>query len=160
MNWGSRLQSMSDQRVTAEQKRAVRNRARGCCEYCGSQDSYSPQPFVVEHILPRSKGGPTKLENLAWACQGCNSYKHIKIEGIDPANQVPAPLFHPRNQRWDDHFAWDAGTTRIIGLTPTGRATVATLQMNREPLVNLRRVLHAMGEHPPILSDEAPGNSR
>jgi hypothetical protein len=42
----------------------------------------------------------------------------------------------------------------IVGLTPTGRATIEALKLNREPLVNLRRLLYAAGEHPP-LEDEA-----
>jgi len=37
----------------------------------------------------------------------------------------------------------------IIGLTPTGRATVEVLKLNREGLVNLRQVLYAAGKHPP-----------
>jgi hypothetical protein len=37
----------------------------------------------------------------------------------------------------------------ITGLTPVGRATIESLQLNREGLVNMRRVLHAVGEHPP-----------
>jgi hypothetical protein len=47
------------------------------------------------------------------------------------------------------HFAWSVHSTMIIGLTPTGRATVEALRMNRKGVVNLRRVLFAMGEHPP-----------
>ncbi len=139
---------MPERRASAEQKRAVKERAGGCCEYCYSQGAFSPQPFAVEHILPRSKDGPTVMENLAWACQGCNGHKHIKTEGVDPVNLELVPLYHPRRQRWSDHFAWDAGFTRIVGLTPTGRATLVTLCLNRDSLVNLRRVLHAMGEHP------------
>jgi len=46
-------------------------------------------------------------------------------------------------------YIWNEDFTLIIGLTPTGRATVETLQLNREGLVNLRRLLYAMGEHPP-----------
>jgi hypothetical protein len=42
----------------------------------------------------------------------------------------------------------------IIGLTPIGRTTVEALQLNREGVVNLRRVLYAMGEHPPAESNE------
>jgi len=37
----------------------------------------------------------------------------------------------------------------IIGLTPSGRATVEALDLNRSSLINLRRVLRASGEHPP-----------
>ncbi len=41
-----------------------------------------------------------------------------------------------------------------IGLTPTGRSTVEVLQLNREGVVNLRRVLYGMGEHPAVESNE------
>ena len=60
-----------------------------------------------------------------------------------------APLFHPRRQRWDEHFAWEEGFDVVIGLTPAGRATVVALRLNREGLVNFRRVLYAQGKHPP-----------
>ena len=140
---------MPESRPGRELRRLVRDRARACCEYCRSQEAFSPQPFALEHILPRSKGGPTSEDNLCWSCQGCNGHKHVKTEGIDPVGLGPAPLFHPRAQSWDDHFAWDASFTRLLGLTPTGRATIDTLSLNRDNLVNLRRVLHVMGEHPP-----------
>jgi hypothetical protein len=41
----------------------------------------------------------------------------------------------------------------MIGLTPTGRATVEVLQMNRAGLVNMRQVLYLIGKHPPQLSE-------
>jgi hypothetical protein len=34
-------------------------------------------------------------------------------------------------------------------MTPIGRAPVEALHLNRPGLVNLRRILHAAGEHPP-----------
>jgi hypothetical protein len=37
----------------------------------------------------------------------------------------------------------------ILSHTATGRATVEALLMNRPELVNLRRILHLSGEHPP-----------
>lgn len=37
----------------------------------------------------------------------------------------------------------------IIGTTPIGRATVETLQLNREGCINLRKALFAFGKHPP-----------
>lgn len=38
---------------------------------------------------------------------------------------------------------------QIIGRTPTGRATVTALRLNRKELVNLRELLLAVGLHPP-----------
>ena len=136
--------------VPASLRRRVAERAGDCCEYCCSQARYSTQSFSIEHILPRHKDGATTSSNLALACQGCNNHKFTKIEGHDPLNKAAAPLFNPRRQRWHDHFAWNHDCTLIVGLTPTGRATVEALRLNREKVVNLRRVLYAMGEHPPL----------
>lgn len=52
--------------------------------------------------------------------------------------------------KWADHFVWNEDFSLIIGITPIGRATVETLQLNREGLVNLRKVLYPIGEHPPL----------
>jgi len=144
---------MSEKRATAEQKQAVLERARGCCEYCKSQARFATQPFSIEHIIPRHSGGETTLDNLALACQGCNNHKYTKTEARDPVSDKVVPLYHPRQQRWHEHFAWNDDFTLVIGLTPTGRATSKALQLNREELVSLRRVLYAMGEHPPAEGD-------
>ncbi len=143
---------MADQRVTAEQRRAVAERAQGCCEYCRSQARFGIQSFAVEHIIPRSQGGETALENLALSCQGCNNHKYAKMQARDPVTGEVVPLYHPRRQHWRDHFAWSADFTLIIGLTPTGRATVEAWQMNRETVINLRRILYVLREHPPAES--------
>lgn len=75
-------------------------------------------------------------------------------DAIDPVSGDTVPLYHPRKQRWNNHFAWNDDFTLIIGLTPTGRSTVEALQLNREGVVNLRRVLYAIGEHPPIEANQ------
>ena len=140
---------MRERRLSAEQRRTISERAGGCCEYCRSQERFSPQPFAIEHILPQSSGGPTTLDNLAFACQGCNNHKYIHTAARDPATGTTVPLFHPRQQHWQAHFTWNDDYTRVLGLTPTGRATVVTLRLNRPGLVNLRRALYAVGLHPP-----------
>jgi hypothetical protein len=140
---------MSREAVTAEQRRVVIERARGCCEYCQSQSRFSTQAFSVEHVIPRARGGSSNLDNLALACQGCNNHKYNHTEGYDSVGRQSVPLYHPRKQVWHEHFAWDHTGTLIVGLTPTGRATVTVLRLNRDGLVNLRRVLYAVGEHPP-----------
>jgi hypothetical protein len=99
--------------------------------------------------VPRYKNGETTLENLALSCQGCNNYKHTKTEGLDSTTQQIVPLFHPRQQSWQEHFAWNDDYTLVIGLTPTGSATVKELRLNRSGLINLRHVLFTLGEHPP-----------
>lgn len=149
---------MSDDRSFADLREIVIARARGCCEYCQSQARFATQSFSVEHIIPRAKGGLTALENLALSCQGCNNHKYNKLSDRDPVTRHSVPLFHPRQQRWDEHFAWNDDYTVVIGLTATGRATVAALHLNRAGLVNLRRVLYVVGEHPPSTAAD-PGDS-
>ena len=140
---------MPNRRIAAHLKRAVAERARGCCEYCRSQARFATQAFSAEHIVPLSQGGETTLDNLAFACQGCNNHKYTKTEGRDPVTGNVVPLYHPRRQQWSNHFTWNEDFTLIIGLTPTGRATVVELQLNREGIVNLRQILYEVGEHPP-----------
>ena len=131
------------------QKELVIARAGGCCEYCLSQLHFSPDPFSVEHILPVVKGGGDDLDNLALSCQGCNNHKYTHTSAIDPVTGRPAPLYHPRRDHWVEHFAWTDNCERLIGLTPTGRATIARLYLNRPGVMNLRNALYALGRHPP-----------
>jgi hypothetical protein len=134
-------------------KTTVSERARRRCEYCKSPERYSPSPFAVEHILPEDKGGPTTEDNLAWSCMGCNHHKHTCTESLDPETGFLTPLFNPRTQRWSDHFGWSEDFLTIVGLTPTGRATVERLQLNRENLLNLRELLLLGNFHPPPESE-------
>lgn len=131
-----------------KQRQQIEARANGVCEYCKSPVKYGVQSFECEHIVPVSLGGKTVPDNLAFACGGCNRCKSTKIVGLDPDNGQAAPLFHPRKQQWHDHFIWNEEYTLMIGITATGRATVNALRLNRPGVVNLRRVLVMMGEHP------------
>lgn len=140
---------MPDQRVTNHIRQQVGERANGCCEYCRSQAQFSPQAFSVEHIHPRSAAGATQLDNLALACAGCNGHKYNKTQALDPLTNELVALFHPRQQQWTEHFSWDKEYTVMIGLTPTGRATIEALHLNRPALQSLREVLYTVGKHPP-----------
>lgn len=143
--------------ILPEIKRLVIDRAQGRCEYCQCRADYTTETFPIEHIIPVSRGGTSQPDNLALACSSCNGHKYNKVKAIDPANNEMVPLYNPRLQIWKDHFGWRKGYTQIIGLTPTGRATVELLQMNHIGLlqmnhigsVNLREVLYQIGKHPP-----------
>jgi hypothetical protein len=126
----------------------IRRRANGCCEYCISPEDFSPDTFSIEHIVPIVSGGTDDPDNLAFSCQGCNNQKYTHQTGLDPIYGHEAPLFHPRKNVWNDHFHWSDDYLLIIGSTPTGRATVETLELNRTGVLNLRRALLAVGEHP------------
>lgn len=137
-------------KVLSQKTRAfVAHRAGNICEYCRTPAAFSSSKFSIEHIIPQVKSGSDDVENLAFACLGCNNIKYTKIEGLDLESRSLAPLFNPRIHIWEEHFCWDVDLLQIIGLTPTGRATVSVLKLNREELCNLRAVLFLIGEHPP-----------
>ena len=133
---------------STQQRQQIETRANGLCEYCKSPVLYAVQSFECEHIVPVSLDGATTMDNLAFACGGCNRHKSTKIIGIDPDSGREVSLFHPRQQSWLDHFIWNEAFTHVIGTTATGRATINTLQINRPGVVNLRRILIVVHEHP------------
>lgn len=141
---------MTKQRVPAKLRRLVRQRALGYCEYCLCPEFCATQLHSLEHILPESLGGQSNEDNLALACQGCNGAKASKTQAYDLATGRLAPLFHPRRDNWNEHFIWSPDHLHLIGLTPTGRATIEELELNRKGVVHLRRLLILNREHPPL----------
>ena len=135
--------------VSARLQSRIRDQFSNCCAYCQTAESLTVSTFEFEHIVPSSAGGPTVFENLCLSCPTCNRSKAVRTVAPDPATQEMVPLFHPQRERWEDHFAWNEHATEINALTPTGRATVALLKMNRPQLIRMRRLWGAMGEHPP-----------
>lgn len=125
--------------------RLVRERAGGRCEYCRLPQSSQEAAFHVDHIKPRSAGGPTAENNLALACVTCSLRKAARTHARDRVSKKSVPLFHPRLDHWGDHFSWDRGC-RLFGRTPTGRATIAALGMNRPAVVAIRQALVRLGE--------------
>ena len=71
------------------------------------------------------------------------------MEANDPISGESAAVYNPRLHIWNEHFMWSTDGVLIIGLTPTGRATVEKLHLNRIGVVNLRGLLHVFGKHPP-----------
>ena len=135
-------------KVSALTRSKVEERAKKLCEYCQSPLEFSSTPFSVEHIFPISKGGTDNIENLALACQGCNNHKSTKTGAFDTISQRTAAFYNPRNDFWNQHFVWNEDFTEIIGKTAKGRVTIKVLKLNRQSVINLRRVLVLAGEQP------------
>lgn len=131
---------------------AVRELDKDCCAYCHSLEFLTVTAFEIDHIVPLSAGGQTILDNLCLACPVCNRHKSIQQTAVDPQTTRKVPLFHPRQQTWAAHFTWNEDRTQLIGLSPTGRATIQALKMNRPRLANLRRLWVKLGY---ILGDDA-----
>jgi hypothetical protein len=127
---------------------AVAERAGHRCEYCRAPEAIFNLPFEVEHVVPSSREGSNDLANLALSCRACNLYKSDRTIGLDPETGADFPLFNPRSEPWDRHFALDPATGSILGLTAVGRATIASLQMNRPVQLGARLQWMRLGIFP------------
>lgn len=132
-------------RIPASLRQAVTEAARGRCAYCHSPQSLMGVPFEIDHIVPRSAGGRTTVDNLCLSCPTCNRHKANRISAPDPITRRSTRLFHPHQDHWPDHFGWSDDGSQIIGLTPTGRATVEALRFNRLAMLTLRLYWIASG---------------
>jgi HNH endonuclease len=104
----------------------------------------------IEHRIPIAKGGTSTELNLWLSYPLCNRFKSDHTSARDPESGVEVPLFNPRTERWSEHFRWSADGTRVIGLTPTGRATVVLLHLADDPDALLVRSYWVLaGWHPP-----------
>lgn len=132
--------------VSPEARQIVRRRAEDSCEYCRLPSYASVLPLQVDHIIGRQHRGSDGVENLCLCCIHCNLKKGPNIASIDPISARIVPLYHPRLQPWTGHFRF--AESRILGLTPEGRATVELLNVNADERVQLRHAMLRRGWSP------------
>ncbi len=92
-------------------------RDRFSCQYCGSRDD-----LTFDHVIPRSKGGLTRWDNVVTACAPCNLAKGNmlpRVAGMLPMSVPDRPTvfelhrngrhFPPNylHQSWLDYLYWD-----------------------------------------------------
>lgn len=138
---------MAQKYIPAALRRLVRDRARECCEYCLIPEQFTLASHWVDHIVAEKHGGQTVEDNLALSCVLCNQHKGTDLTSIDPQTGQIVPLFHPRRDRWVEHFRL-AGA-RAEPLTPTGRVTVRLLQLNHPDRIEERELLLRLGRLEP-----------
>ncbi|HMO14960.1 MAG TPA: HNH endonuclease [Pirellulaceae bacterium] len=54
-------------------RRNIFKRDRFTCQYCGRQPD--GDELTIDHVVPRSQGGPSTWENCVLACMTCNNVK-------------------------------------------------------------------------------------
>lgn len=127
---------MSAPGLSSADRAIVYARACGYCEYCRVHEDSVFFPHEADHVIAEQHGGAAGLANLALACFHCNRFKGPNIASVDPVTKQIVPLFHPRQDRWTDHFRLD--DSRIIPVTAVARATVFLLRVNDPDRVRAR----------------------
>jgi len=140
---------MSNSHISAKLRIQVAEQSRYRCCYCQSQQRFIGILLTVDHIIPESLGGASRLDNLCLSCWDCNLIKGNRIAAIDPKTGTMVRFFHPNKQKWAEHFHWSSDGIRIIGVTPTGRSTIVAMKLNRPVLLHSRSFWLEAGWHPP-----------
>jgi 5-methylcytosine-specific restriction endonuclease McrA len=85
-------------------RREVLRRDGHQCQYCGSQ-----KQLTLDHVIPRSQGGPHSWENVVTACAPCNSQKGARTpaQAKMPLQRQPKAPMNPvvafAEQFWKEH---------------------------------------------------------
>ncbi|MDP6446081.1 MAG: HNH endonuclease [Pirellulaceae bacterium] len=89
-------------------KRNVFRRDHFTCQYCGGQPG--KDDLTIDHITPRSRGGPTTWENCVLACLECNRRKadrtvdeagmRLRRQPVKPTWQPLYSSLHQRRGSW------------------------------------------------------------
>jgi 5-methylcytosine-specific restriction endonuclease McrA len=66
---------VSTARISPALRSEVRERAKGCCEYCLLPEEHAFFPHEPDHIIANKHGGQSSADNLALACFDCNRFK-------------------------------------------------------------------------------------
>ena len=132
--------------ISPETRLIVANRANHVCEYClvAEEDAYFK--FQVEHIISRKHGGSSEIENLALACVYCNRHKGTDIGTLVPGRRDLVRLYHPRTNRWRNHFHLNG--VIIEPISEIAEATIRILQMNHDDRTLEREILTKCGRYP------------
>ena len=92
-------------------------RDRFTCQYCGYRED-----FTFDHLIPRSRGGMTRWDNVVTACAGCNLAKGNHMPAAIDMTPTQPPfrptvfelhrngrLFPPNylHESWVDYLYWD-----------------------------------------------------
>ncbi|MDQ2726075.1 MAG: HNH endonuclease [Actinomycetota bacterium] len=95
-------------------RRAVFARDGHRCQYCGASAEN------IDHVIPRSKGGPHAWDNVVAACRPCNTAKRDRLleDSGMKLRRRPAP---PRERAW---ILVASGSVRAdwepyLGMSPT-----------------------------------------
>ena len=137
---------MSKSYINADLRRLVAERADNLCEYCLLHEEDSFFAYHVDHIISEKHRGPTRADNLAYACLACNRAKGSDIGPIVWQTGEFVRFFNPRTDVWAVHLALSGVV--IEALEDVGQVTINILGLNNEERLLERQMLRAVNRDP------------
>jgi hypothetical protein len=101
----------------------------------------------IEHIISLKHGGTSEADNLAYACTFCNRHKGSDVGSVLNGAEF-VRFYHPRRDRWAEHFRLDGYVIRP--LTSIGEATAKILLFNTDERLLERKSLIEIGRYPSL----------
>ncbi|HND54189.1 MAG TPA: HNH endonuclease [Pirellulaceae bacterium] len=95
-------------------------RDNNSCQYCG--ETFPTSQLSIDHVVPRSRGGPTTWENVVCSCLDCNTKKggrtpqearmNLRTKPAKPSYNplLAAKLSNPKYASWRDFVAVGRGS--------------------------------------------------
>lgn len=115
----------------------LRRQFNYACGYCQVTEVSVGGELTVDHFQPRAAGGSDDPNNLVYACQRCNSYKH-RFWPTDDEIRQGNRLLHPLRDNLSQHIQPNHMTGKLEAITPSGHFHITLLQLNRPQLVKHR----------------------
>lgn len=137
---------MSKTYISPELRQQVAEQAKFQCEYCLIHEEDTYLVCQVDHIISEKHGGPTTLDNLAYACVYCNRFKGSDVGSVLWPSGELVRFYNPRTDHWADHFQIEGVT--IIPLTNIGEVTIRVFKFNHIDRLLERQELIARGRYP------------
>ena len=132
---------MSTTYISVELRKRVTERADNTCEYCLIPVLFGlATPYHIDHIISEKHGGPTSIDNLALSCPTCNFYKGSDIASYLSGSDILVRLFHPRKDRWSDHFTLE-NSGELSAKSDIATITIRMLHLNEPSYIELRNLL-------------------
>jgi hypothetical protein len=132
--------------ISVSVRQFVADRASSRCEYCKVHQQDTFFAFQIDHVVSLKHGGKNEIDNLAFACPQCNSYKGSDLATFIGEYQNIVPIFNPRYQAWGEHFEYSEGV--VLARTLIGEATIKLLQFNGADRIIQRSILEDAGLWP------------
>jgi hypothetical protein len=132
--------------ISVSVRQFVADRASNRCEYCKVHQQDTFFAFQIDHVVSLKHGGKNEIDNLAFSCPQCNSYKGSDLATFIGEYQNIVPIFNPRYQAWGEHFEYSEGV--ILARTLIGEATIKLLQFNGADRIIQRSILEDAGLWP------------